>query len=509
MSDPTYGVPEPVAVPVASGPEPEKPDSYIPLWAIVTAIAVMLAGAGVAAYVVLGGVLETKEKHHGISFPASWDPRVAPYVKVVEKQRGLRFMHPVTVRFLPDKAFEKTVTADEKDLDKNDRKEIEQQTGLMRAVGLLAGDVDLFAAMNDATGAGTLAYYSFEKKDIVIRGTALTLAVHATLVHELTHALQDQYFDISTKQVADAKKADERDGAGGTAASVFDAIVEGDAERVANKYRQSLPRAQRQALAKAEDRDTQDADKAYTKIPRVVLTLMSSPYTLGQAMVNTIAEDGGNAAVDALFRDPPTHEAALLDPLEVIEGRTGAKKVPAPALADGEKKIAADEFGALTWFFVLGQRMPLKDALAAADGWNGDQYVAFDRQDTTCARIDVATDSSADATRFLGAVRRWIAEVPGTPASVKKRGALVRFESCDPGKKANTGKDDSTDALTLVTVRGQLGAEFVKQGAPVKVARCLSERSVQEFPISTLTASKISDADTARLRGLARECAGQ
>jgi hypothetical protein len=107
---------------------------------------------------------------------------------------------------------------------------------------------------------------------------------------------------------------------------------------------------------------------------------------------------------------------------------------------------------------------------------------------------------------MLDALHRWIAAAPGSPASAKRVGKLVRFDSCDPGRRADTGKDDSTEALTLVTVRGQLGAEVLEQGASVKAARCFSDRSVQAFSLSTLTASKLSAADTERLRGLARSC---
>lgn len=56
----------------------------------------------------------------------------------------------------------------------------------MRAFGLITGDVDLFAAISEFSGAGTLAYYSFEDERITIRGQTVTPAVRSTLVHELT-----------------------------------------------------------------------------------------------------------------------------------------------------------------------------------------------------------------------------------------------------------------------------------------------------------------------------------
>ena len=64
---------------------------------------------------------------------------------------------------MPPAKFEKTVTDDEK-LTADDRAEIEHFTALMRAFGLISGDVDLYKAFKDAYGGGTLAYYSFDDK---------------------------------------------------------------------------------------------------------------------------------------------------------------------------------------------------------------------------------------------------------------------------------------------------------------------------------------------------------
>jgi hypothetical protein len=121
------------------------------LLALAVAVALVVA-AGTGAILVLRG--DDDEKH---SYPKEWDPRIKPYVEVVEDERGLEFEHPVKVRFLDKKAFQKTVRADEKDLDKDDRREIKEDTSLFRAFGLISGDVDLFEAFNDAHGSGTLA----------------------------------------------------------------------------------------------------------------------------------------------------------------------------------------------------------------------------------------------------------------------------------------------------------------------------------------------------------------
>ena len=463
--------------PVGEGP----PSPTVPTWLLVGLVLVMVAGAGLVTFVLLHG---QQAKASGPAYPSAWDPRITPYVKAVEKQRGLTFLHPVTVQFVPGKDFEKKVTTDESKLDAADRKEIGQFTGLMRAVGLLSGKVDLLAAFNQAQGSATLAFYSFHDQRITVRGTTLVPGARATLVHELTHALQDQRFGIGKRY--DELRASKADSAS-TQLSILSGIVEGDAQRVADEYKASLPPRQRQAVEQGEKVDAARADAGVKGVPKVVLTIISSPYALGEALVATVAADHGNSAVDALLRDSPTHESVLLDPTRELLGDTDAKAIAKPALAAGEKKFDAGEFGAPQWYFMLAERMSLREALAAADGWGADSYVAFDRAGTTCVRANYTGETPAATATMYGALQQWARQSPGSTATVSTDGGLVRFESCDPGTSAAGGRDASIDALTLAATRNFVGAALVKQGAPARVAQCVAGRFIGAFSVAQLS----------------------
>jgi hypothetical protein len=458
-----------------------RSSSEIPLWLVVGLVLVMVIGGGLVAWVLLH---QESDKQAGPTYPKTWDPRIAPYVKVVEKQRGLTFLHPVAVRFLTGDSFEKEVTRDEGKLDAKERKEIQQFTGLMRAIGLIAGDVDLFAAFNQAHGSGTLAFYSFEDQRITVRGTQLVPGARATLVHELTHALEDQRFGLGKRY--DELRKSKADSAA-TEQSILDGISEGDASRIADLYKASLPAKQRRAVENGEQKDADQANAALKQVPKVVLTIISSPYTLGEALVATVAADGGNAAVDRLLRDSPTHESVLLDPFRQVLGTAGSGTVAKPALDDGEKKFDAGEFGAPQWYLMLAERMPLQAALAAADGWGADSYVAFDRGGTTCVRANYAGRTARDTTTMYAALRRWVSRSPGSTAKVSNDAGAVQFESCDPGTSAKGGRDASIDALTLATTRNFIGAALVKQGAPARVAQCVAGRFIGAFSIAQLS----------------------
>ena len=477
-------------LPSPSYPPPAAPSDdrghETPLWLIFGGIVLILVGLAAVSLVVVN---ELKPKA-GPTYPKTWDSRVAPYARIAAKKRGLTFMHPVAVKFLPAKAFEKTVTTDEKKLKADDRKELDQAAGLLRALGLLRGDVDLFKANNDLNSSGILAYYSLEDKTITVRGERVTPAVAATLVHELTHVLQDQHFAIGNRTKELEKKAEKSgDSAEG---SVLDAIIEGDASRMETAYRASLPARKRKALAASEKSDLTQATRRMkkSKVPEVLITLQSAPYTLGETLVQAAAADGGNSTVDTLFRDAPSEETALLDPLKGLKDRRKPVKVATPKLEKGEKKLDSGTFDVLTWYLMLAERVPLKQSLAAADGWGGDRYVSFTRKNRSCARISYAGRTSQDTTRMLLALQGWVADAPGSPAKVNLVGGLVRFESCDPGKGSRIGKDASGDALGLAASRAYIGVQFLKQGASDKVARCMSGRLVTSFTLPQLNDQK-------------------
>ena len=208
-------------------------------------------------------------KEKGPTFPEAWDSRVLPYAELASELRGLEFEHPVTVEFQSPAEFEKGLAADESELDEEDREELENFAGMLRAMGLVHGEVDLFDEQDKLMTGGALAYYSYEDKLVRVRGTKITPAVKSTLVHELVHVLQDQVFDSGKRQ----KELAEADDSSGL---VYDALVEGDARRIETKYAEQLKPAQRRALHRDEERQRRGATSAIKDVPEVLQTMMGA-----------------------------------------------------------------------------------------------------------------------------------------------------------------------------------------------------------------------------------------
>ena len=408
------------------------------------AIAVIAALVGTTAIVFAGGgdpssqastsaPPETNPTSDADVDHEGWPARIWPFAEFVEQERGLDFKHPVPVRFLSDADFRRKVTTDKTKLTDQDRREFRQSEGLFRALGLIDGHTDLFQASNDLSGAGVIGYYSDKDKIVRVRGDRLTPATKVTLVHELTHGLQDQYFNL----LAHDKKFRKDDDS--SAASAFQALVEGDATRVERAYRDSLTDDERAAVAAEEQKSSSTYQHDVADVPQVLQTLMGAPYALGEAMLTVATAVNGDDEVNVLFRHPPTSDEQLIDPWSLIGERDEPLQAEAVKLAPGEHRFDSGTFGELSWYLVLSERLPLLEALDASDGWGGDAYTGFRRDGDTCIRVRYRADTPDDLTEMGSALDDWVAAGPSSAASVKRVGGGLIFESCDRGSATDPG----------------------------------------------------------------------
>lgn len=454
----------------------EEPPSGRHAWPFLLLALAVLAAAGTVYFFVI--------RDAGPPHPDSWDERVQEYVDVVEEERGLDFEYPVYVDFLSDAEFTQQVTADEKDLSDEDREEIDQFTGLFRALGLLEGDIDLFEKTNALNGAGIVGYYSYEDERIRLRGEELTPAVESTLVHELTHVLQDQHFDLEALK----DRAEDDD----AASSALDALIEGDARRIETEWRDGLTTGEQKALDKDQKALSKVVDQASAEVPEVLKTLLGAPYAFGEAMLGVAVEEGGDKAVDDLFRRPPTTDEHQLDPWSLIADHAVPIPVDTPALAKNEEEFDDGPFGAIGWLLVLSERIPVEQALTAADGWGGDAYVAYEKKGVSCVRIDYVGDTPEDLVQMKNALSAWVAKAPKSPASSKLQGSKIVFQSCDPGATARkVANERSQAALVLALRRTYLSTQLVDTGLAIPQARCAADALVRRFDAKQLNDPKL------------------
>jgi hypothetical protein len=314
---------------------------------------------------------------------------VAELSRFVEQQRQLEFLEPVEVELLDDDVFTERLFEDALD----DRESLEETEAVLRALRLIGDDVDLFDTLIDFLGAGVLGFYDTESAELVVRGTELTPYVRSVLVHELTHALDDQHFELHRPELDDLD--DE-------SSYAFSALVEGNAVRVEQAYLASLSAEERREAAAEEQRFGAGID--FSGVPEIVQALITFPYAVGPQLVDVLVQQGGERRVDAAFADPPTTTRHVLDPETYLDFRAPRPVDPPPA--DGE---VFDEGAIGQWVLVLilADELGPTDAMAAARGWAGDWYVAWAEADRTCIRAAFVMDNADDLAGLADALERW------------------------------------------------------------------------------------------------------
>ena len=313
----------------------------------------------------------------------------------VERERGLDFKRPVEVTLLDDRPFQaRLAETEDEELD-----EVRDAEAVLRAMGLLDAGVDLAEAVRRFSAGAVLGFYDTESKELVVRGAEATPFVRTILVHELTHALEDQHFDLDRSDLGDE------------AFLGFQALAEGSAVRIEDRYRASLSRPDRESLEREER--AQGAGVPFD-VPEVVQALFSFPYAFGPDLVQAVVRSGGQARLDGAFADPPASSEQVLDPRRYLDGDDPRPvAVPAaggPAFDDGE-------IGELFLALMLDAELSARQAQAAARGWGGDRYVAWTDGERTCVRMEFVMDTEDDTADLAEALARWADERGGRAAA--------------------------------------------------------------------------------------------
>jgi len=251
--------------------------------------------------------------------------------------------------------------------------------------------------------------------------------------HELTHALQDQHFDLDRYYYG-------HDGDGPPAFNEDELnarrfIVEGEATFVMVAYgamamakinmledpkmvKQLRPQlemfanmsvdqlrtmTQQQAAAFADmGDDFKKSLEAMDKIPLYVLVPLLESYMKGVLPVYEAYMAGGWDGVADLYEHPPSSTEQVLHPATKLVGkRDEPVAITIPKLS-GWNEVQSEVLGELGWrvYFMLWDA---QDPDAAAAGWDGDRYTVYEKDGKLVGLIATTWDSPAEAQKFADA----------------------------------------------------------------------------------------------------------
>ena len=420
------------------------------------------AGAVVAIVAIVAACIAMVRGHEALG-PSEWDARVLPLVEFVEEARGHQFAHPVHVEFLTPEEYRAHAT----DGPSNDDY-LDTMLRVLRSMGLVGGDTDLSAEVDEINDSGTLASYSPQTRRIYVRGTEMTPSLELTLVHELTHALQDQTFDLGFSRT-------QSDGE----AFALRALAEGDAIRIEQDYYDTLTDAEQSSIDKQSEVDVESSKALNSDNATILLSLFSAPYDLGVPFVRLLAAIEGE--LDDAFRFPPQSDENIFDPVSYLNDDLPERVVPVK-VPDGARRITdlGTEVGVVMWYLLIATHTDQRQAMGAVDGWDGDAMTVYEQDDRLCTAMVFRGDSEANANEMRLALTTVGTKLsPSHQAKVSFDARDVRLTVCDPGASVKAPTIDTSTIFAAPTVRSYLlGIALDDPDVSVERADCAVTKTV-------------------------------
>ena len=301
------------------------------------------------------------------------------------------------------------------------------------AFGLLPKGFDLDSFMIDLLTEQIAGLYDPKAHEFYVADWIPIDDQRMVMAHELTHALEDQHFQIEAWVKAarpndDGELARESVLEGSAMVAMVEYLLQGSGRSL-----QDLPDIDPSMLI-GDMADTPLLKKA----PPFLKDALIFPYLDGLTFSAAVLKPSGWEALAGIFTNPPVSTQQILHP-----GLYTSGKVPAPvSLPSMEKSLGADwvkleenvmgEFG---WKEVLKQFLGEPRAKPLSAAWNGDRYAVYEQKQTKrlllVTRERLATTDQAQ--RFFGQYSEALEKKHEHRSNLFRKPDFFSFDSSDGG----------------------------------------------------------------------------
>jgi hypothetical protein len=266
---------------------------------------------------------------------------------------------------------------------------IQRSELVLKKFGMLPGEFQLNKFLKEAGGSGLAGYYEFQSKTIFLLNWIDPEAQRPVMAHELTHALQDQNFNLARWALVTGPNgrrptmgSGERDAQESAARR---AVVEGQAMIVYLDY-MIKPFG---SLGDSDDKidmlknrlmDVYDSPVKLHNAPMLLQQSTIFPYFDGFAFELELLKKGGREmAFAGAFARPPRDTYEIMNPEAYLSHkRAVALMIPdmSKVLGDGYKAYDSGSIGALDVRVMSQQFGRENDGYAITPNWDGGAYIA-------------------------------------------------------------------------------------------------------------------------------------
>jgi hypothetical protein len=369
----------------------------------------------------------------------------------------------------------------------------------MKKLGFLPRDFNLKEYLVKSTGQQIAAYYDDETKTVSMLNWVPPDRQEPILAHELTHALQDQNYDLHKWMKAALKpegkpKGTEIDNDDG--ATARKAVVEGQAMVVYVDYvlapmGRNLVNTPDLIYSMEEPAVKAVADSQMLHdAPMILREAGSFAYNEGLIFEGELLHKGGkDMAFAGAFVRPPRNSHEILQPQAYING----EKLPPAGVPDMKQLLGAQYdvydtggIGQLDVRAYLKQFGERKNADDVSSAWQGGAYVTFRRKDKDNVRDKAASEASATtADLALLYVSRW-----KTPQAAER---FARFYTSAVALRYHTATVQSVPACSGTNCPVS-SAQILTEEGPVIIEHWADNSVIVSESFDTTTAVKVHSA---------------
>jgi hypothetical protein len=299
--------------------------------------------------------------------------------------------------------------------DNDSKGELARESLLLQKLGFIPPEMDYVNFRLRLLTEQIGGFYDPEKRALFIAGWLTPEEQKPALVHELTHALQDQHFNLGRMMKRDRSLHND------DMSLAHQTVAEGDATAVMLDYilepmgmsflnlPDLMPLLRMQLAVKTGQM------AVFGEAPEYFKESLTFPYIYGISFLQKIrARNNSWSAIDRIYADMPASSEQILHPDKYLVQRDPPKSVavkdPTPRLGKGWKITYKNVMGEFLFLLLLKQYLPEEAARTAASGWGGDQIILVqqDKGKTSAVIMEAVWDDEATAHRLYVALSGWL-----------------------------------------------------------------------------------------------------
>jgi hypothetical protein len=334
-------------------------------------------------------------------------------LKITSRLRNLEPMAPISRGVKSREEISKFLN--EKTQEEYNDREIKEEEKLLRLLGLLPASITNYKEFVLKLYAEQIGgFYDPAQKTFFIASWLPVEEQKPVMVHELTHALQDQHFKFGEILKADQKAHnDDR-------ALAHQAFIEGDAMAVMLNYQlepSKMNFSQMPDMAifmKSMQSTEMDRSPTIKSAPAFLRESLIFPYASGVSFLQKFwVKNPSWKSVDMIYSDMPASSEQIMHPEKYFGKRDAPITVNAEEIASRLGKQWR-----ITYRNVLGEfslnlllNLYLTDARAgrSAAGWGGDEVCLIENEKgKNAALISTVWDAENEAEEFFLSMQQWL-----------------------------------------------------------------------------------------------------